>query len=94
MHALFPPMNDILRDTSVRPRLHRRSNEAAHRLEYTPGTWAAVNWAGRGFSQRSGFHSYASSPHSALLVLHPSMPTMTCVPLGMAISSILVPSVP
>ena len=50
--------------------------------------------SGSGASHRSGFHSFASGPHSAVFVLCPSTPMMISVPLGMGISLISVPSRP
>lgn len=49
--------------------------------------------AGRGASHRSGFHSSASAPQSALLRLHARMLTKMFVPRGTAISWSSVPSV-
>ena len=51
-------------------------------FEYTPGTRAWITSSGKGFSQRSGFHSSASGPQSARSRLRAAMPTKTFVPLG------------
>ena len=55
---------------------------------------ASATEDGRGFSHRSGFHSSASSPHSALDVLHARRLTTIEVPLGTGISVMVHPSSP
>ena len=62
--------------------------------EYTPGIAALSTAAGRGASQRSGFHSSASSPQSVLERLHAMIAMTMFVPRGMAICLIVDPSVP
>ena len=62
--------------------------------EYTPGIAALSTAAGRGASQRSGFHSPASSPQSALERLHAMIAMTMFVPRGMASCLIVDPSVP
>ena len=66
----------------------------AHRFEYTPGIFASCTLSGRGASQRSGFHSMASSPQIAQFRFEERMPTATVVSFGMGISWISVPSTP
>ena len=53
---------------------------------------AASTAFGKGFSQRSGFHSSASSPQSALLRLQALTPTSTLLPFGTKMLSIMEPS--
>lgn len=66
----------------------------AHRLEYTPGIRASVRDAGNGDSQRSGFHSSASSPHISLAVLHDKKHGKINVPFGIGSLDIIRPSTP
>ena len=47
---------------------------------------------GKGDSHRSGFHSFASSPHSALLMLHARRLRVMYVPFGTGTSVMKVPS--
>ena len=68
--------------------------DGTYRLEYTPGIFASEMVSGSGESQRSGFHSYASSPQRALEVFEEITPTMTVVSLGRGISVIIFPSRP
>lgn len=55
---------------------------------------ASVIDLGSGDSQRSGFHSCASSPQKYSLVLQPCIPMMTSVSAGTAISEMTLPLVP
>ena len=59
-----------------------------------PGTCASPTLSGSGDSQRSGFHSSASSPQIALLRFDASRPTATDVSFGTKISFISFPSTP
>ena len=92
-----PPWKDILTraySMSTGPPSKHCIVFYTHKLAYTPGTRAASTERGRGTRNRSGFHSYASSPHTALFVLHaPRLRTAT-VPLGTATSVMSAPSVP
>ena len=86
MHARPPPRNVILhqiyfvrlglRQTLVRRGHELARNERTHRLEYTPGILASVTLSGRGDSQRSGFHSSASSPQICLFWFDERRPTI------------------
>lgn len=92
MQALPPPENVILE----RPSEHtsKRADGTTYKLEYTPGIFAPAMPSGRTVSQRSGFHSPASSPQRALFRLEENRPTQTGVPLGTGISRTMVPSSP
>ncbi|PSR84004.1 hypothetical protein PHLCEN_2v5555 [Hermanssonia centrifuga] len=92
MHALDPPMKVILREVSITRDCYRVID--AYRLEYTPGIRASLTASGSGWSQRSGFHSRASAPQIALLLLHDRLPTAISVPLGTTTSFINEPSNP
>ena len=74
-------------------RAFRDVQHVAHKLEYTPGIRDSVTVVGSGDSQRSGFHSRASSPHMALLMLEPMKPIRHFEPLAMGIVSMNLPSV-
>lgn len=92
MQARPPPRKVILWPSE--PRHPTRHDSATHKFEYTPGILASVTAAGRGASQRSGFHSYASSPQRVLLRLQFKRPATTVVFFGTRISWIGDPSTP
>ena len=93
MHARPPPRNVIL-SVCVVSRCFDPQAGDTHRLEYTPGILASCTLPGRAVSQRSGFHSVASSPQIALFLFDERRPTATTVSLGIGISCISVPSTP
>jgi len=45
--------------------------KASHRLEYVPALGKLVTDFGKSANQRSGFHSKASGPHTAVLRFAP-----------------------
>ena len=94
MHALLPLMKVVLggaSDTDKATQIELRV-EDTHTFEYIPGIRASSTARGRGLSHRSGFHSSASSPQSALLMLAPRLSQMKFVPFGMGISVRTLPS--
>ena len=96
MQDLPPLMNVILnghRNASERVNDHHHSANT-YKCEYTPGIRASSIAVGRGLSQRSGFHSFASSPHSALLLLLAWKCAKTETPLFTTTSFMSVPSRP
>lgn len=94
MQDLSPPRNVILKRQSAHQQFYISTTEPSHthKFEYTPGIRATDS--GSGDNHLSGFHSWASSPQTALFLLHPRILIMTPVFLGTGISSIHLPSTP
>lgn len=61
-------------------------------LEYTPGMRAPSSAEGNFSNQRSGFHSYTSSPQRSRLVLQPVKCNSSMVPFGTGTSVTTEPS--
>lgn len=94
MHDLGPPLNDILPGREHKSPNSHVSGRTAYIFEKTPGMRASATVGGSGDSQRSGFHSSASSPHMAFEILHAWQLGNRSVPLGMGISWIILPLTP
>ena len=60
----------------------------AHIDAYTPGMWALATLSGKGDSQRSGFHSSASGPHTRVFVFACRMGITISVPFFKGMASI------
>ena len=87
-----PPRNVML---SLRSATEvQNANDIAYRFEYSPGMRAFTTVSGSGLNHRSGFHSCASSPHTAVFVFDASIEIYRFVPSGTNISLIGVPSLP
>ena len=94
MHDLPPPKNVILGKYEHIIRRSHMKKKDTHKLEYTPGILASVTLLGSGFNHLSGFHSYASSPHTALFLFDSRIPMWIVVSFGTMISWISFPSLP
>lgn len=93
MHDRGPPINVILIAVKVSVNAVNRIY-CTHRPGNTPGILELLIASGSGRSQRSGFHSSASSPHKALFLLQDRIPMTTRVPGGTTISCTGLPSRP
>ncbi len=87
MHDLPPPRKVILIHHSIARGISGLPStgnfpSTTHKCEYTPGTAALSTAFGSGFSHRSSFHIYASSPHRSLLQLHAMIAMTMFVPRG------------